>query len=119
MEEIQTGNVRAIIDFTKTKPVDVSAGDFVWDATEWDATVTAPAAHKRITAFKLCVSKACFLKVWVYGNAAPAVEYFPLGESNKVCIKVLNDNVHNLDQDTSAAFNGSGHVADITAGTNW
>ena len=119
MEEIVTGKVRAIIDFTQTKPVDVSVNDFVWDATEWNAGVTLPADHKRITAFKLRVSKACFLKVWVYGNTAPAVEYFPLGESNTVLIKVCTDAVNNLDQDAGAAFNGSGHLADITAGTNW
>ena len=73
--EISTGAVRAIIDFTKTKPVDVSVNDFVWDATEWNVGVTAPALHKRITAFKLRVTKACFLKVWVYGNTALTFDY--------------------------------------------
>lgn len=104
---------------TRTKAVNVSAANFVWDATEWAEGYTGPDTAKHLTSFKLKVSKACFLKVWVVGNATAAVEYFTAGENNQVLVMVCLDATNNKDQDAGSAFDGSGHLGDIVAGTNW
>lgn len=98
----------AIIDTRRTKSVDVSSANFVWDSAEWDGEDLAE-GKLRPTEFKLKVSKGCFLKVLHAKNTVPSVHYFQPGENNDVLIRVYAD-AGNLDEDGSA-FTG------VTAGT--
>ena len=86
----------AIAVFGQKKAVDVSAADFVYDAN-----TLVPLA------FKLKVSKGCFLKVQLAGEQASdaKVQYFQVGENNELVVKVYTD-AGNVDE-TGAAFDGS------------
>ena len=86
----------AIAVFEQKKAVNVSAFDFVYDAN-----TLVPLA------FKLKVSKGCFLKVQLVGEAAAdaKVQYFQVGENNELVVKVYTD-AGNVDED-GVAFDGS------------
>ena len=86
----------AIAVFEQKKAVNVSAADFVYDAN-----TLVPLA------FKLKVSKGCFLKVQLVGEEAidAKVQYFQIGENSELVYKVYTD-AGNVDE-TGTSFDGS------------
>ena len=67
----------------------------------YDANTLVPLA------FKLKVSKGCFLKVHLAGEQAAdaKVQYFQVGENNELVVKVYTD-AGNVDED-GVVFDGS------------
>ena len=102
--------LNAIPVFTDAQPVDVSAGDYVWQVNGADPVVAqhvptpyvenTTTGFLRLLPFKLKLSQGAILDVKLEGMTTHFLMPFSEGENNQMVIKVFNNVLNDIDGST-------------------